>query len=177
MIGFLRCLGVLNAGVWFGAAVFFTFAIGPSVFSAEMRTLLQNYYQAYSGLIAQIFIARYFKVQLICSILALAHLIGENLYFGRAPQKTWFSLLATLFVIALLGGCWLQPKMKDLHETMYSTKATVEQRQIAAQSFKGWHGFSQAFNLLVIAGVGLHLCWVAKREEETRCGGLGKFRS
>ena len=177
MIGFLRCVGVLNAGLWFGAAFFFSFSIGPAVFSSEMKELLQNYFPSYSGLIAQILIARYFKLQLICAIIALGHLLGENLYFGRAPQKLWFGLLATLFALSLLGGFWLQPKLKSLHTAKYSAKESVERRQAAAESFKTWHAVSQIVNLFMIAGLGVHLCSVAARGESARFLDAGKLRS
>jgi len=170
-------VGVLNAGVWFGAAVFFTFCVGPGVFSAEMKTLLEAFYTSYSGLIAQIFIAKYFKLQLICGSIAVLHLLGENLYFGRAPQKLWFSLLAALFALNLVGGFWLQPKLKGLHTTKYSALASVERRQAAAEGFKTWHGVSQMINLLVMAGLGVHLCRVAARGEDARFLDAGKLRS
>ena len=177
MIGFLRCVGVLNAGVWFGSAIFFTFVVGPGIFSGDMKTLLENYYPAYSGKIAQIFIARYFTLQLICGIIALLHLMGENLYFGRSPRKIWLGLVVGLFALSLAGGLWLQPKLKELHRIKYSTTESVELRRLAGDSFKTWHGISQLMNLLMIAGLGVHLCWVGAREEDQRFSGGGKFRS
>jgi len=57
VIGFLRIVGILNAAVWFGAAVFFTFGAGFAPFSAEMKRLLgSNNYPYFSGAIAQILI-------------------------------------------------------------------------------------------------------------------------
>ena len=72
MIGFLRIVGLLNAAVWFGAAVFFTFGVGLVPFSPEMKTLLgSNNAPYFSGAIAQIFIARYFHFQLACGAVAV----------------------------------------------------------------------------------------------------------
>ena len=34
--GFLRFIGVANAAIWFGSAIFFTFAAGPAFFTTEM---------------------------------------------------------------------------------------------------------------------------------------------
>src|ERR1039457_449261 len=72
VIGFLRFVGILNAAVWFGGAVFFTFWSGRAPFSPEMKALLgpQNY-PYFSGAIAQILIARYFNLQFTCSIIAV----------------------------------------------------------------------------------------------------------
>ena len=40
MIGLLRFVGILNAAVWFGTAIFFSFGAGLVPFSPEMKTLL-----------------------------------------------------------------------------------------------------------------------------------------
>ena len=177
MIGFLRCLGVLNAGVWFGSAIFFSFVVAGGIFSDEMRKLLENFYPYYSGAIAQMLIARYFKLQLVCGVIALGHVLGENLYFGRSPRKIWLALLAGIIGLSLLGGFWLQPRLKALHTIKYSPKSSPEAKEAATESFKTWHGISQMLNLLVMVGLGVHLCRVAAREEDTRFVGGGKFRS
>src|SRR5207248_2193323 len=127
----------LNAGVWFGGAVVYIFFAVPAIFSNESKLLLTpQFYPYYSGALAQILIARYFKLQLICAVIAILHLMGENLYFGRAPQKTWFGLLAALLVLSVAGGFWLQPKLKKLHEIKYALKESPERRQAAAETFK-----------------------------------------
>src|SRR5437867_332748 len=107
----------MNAAVWFGAAIFFTFGVGPAPFSHEMHVLLSGlknptHVSYFSGAIAQIFIARYFHLQLACGAVALLHVLAEWLYLGRIPQKLWFGLLIALVAAGLLGGYWLQPKMK-----------------------------------------------------------------
>jgi hypothetical protein len=177
VIGFLRCFGVLNAGIWFGASVFFTFAVGPAVFSEDMKGLLEKFFPRYSGEIAQILIARYFRLQVICGVIALFHLLGENLYFGRAPQKIWLALLAALIALTLLGDFGLQPKMNQLHRIKYAVNSSPERREAATESFKTWHGISQMANLLMMIGLGVHLCRVASPREDTRFIGAGKFRS
>jgi len=178
VIGFLRCLGVLNAGVWFGGAFVYSFFAVPAMFSDQTKTLLTpQFYPYYSGALAQILIARYFKLQLICAIIAIIHLMGENLYFGRAPQKTWFAMLAALLVLSFAGGFWLQPKLKRLHEIKYSAKESPERKQAATETFKTWHGASQLINLFVLLGLGVHLCRVAARGEEARFLDAGKLRS
>ncbi len=57
VIGFLRFIGLTNAAVWFGAAVFFTFVGGPAFFSPEMKHLLPP---PYNGAAAELMIARVF---------------------------------------------------------------------------------------------------------------------
>ena len=150
----------------------------PAMFSGQTKTLLEEHnFPYFSGALAQILIARYFKLQIVCGIVAIAHLLGENLYFGRAPQKIWFALLTGIFALSLAGGFWLQPKLKELHAIKYSAKETADRRRLAADTFKTWHGISQVMNLFVLAGLGMHLCRVASRGGDARFLDAGKLRS
>jgi hypothetical protein len=177
VIGFLRCIGLLNAAVWFGAGVFFTFLGGPALFSADMKALLEKFYPYYSGAIAQMVIARYFKLEIICATIALLHFLAEQFYFGRAPQKRWLSLLIGLFALSLIGGYWLQPKLKALHTTKYAVNAPQANREAASESFKMWHGISQVANLLMLVGLGFYVVRVGSPRESSHFIGSGKFRS
>ena len=115
MIGLLRFVGILNAAVWFGSAIFFTFGTGLVPFSQEMKSLLgQANYPYFSGAIAQLLIARYFRFQVACAMIAVVHLLAEWLYLGKHPQKLQMGLLIGLASTVLIGGYWLQPKMKAL---------------------------------------------------------------
>ena len=142
-----------------------------------MRELLQAYYPSYSGLIAQIVIARYFGLSIVCAIVALLHLLAEQFYFGRAPQKRWLSLLVALLALSLIGGCWLQPKLNDWNTARYDAKVPPQARETASRSFQFWHGISQAANVLMLIGLGFYLVRVGNPHEPTRFIGSGKFRS
>ena len=166
MITFLRCLGILNAAAWFGSAVFLTFGVAPAVFSEDTKKLLEaNFYPYYSGAIAQIIFDHYFLLQLIFSVLALFHLLGERLYFGRQPDGWRTGLLAFLIVLTLLGGFIARPRLERLHRIRYSPKATPEMREAARQSFGTWHGVSQIANVFMLVGLGIYVCRVGQRPE------------
>jgi hypothetical protein len=177
VIGFLRCIGLLNVAAWFGAGIFLTIGVGPAIFSARMQELLQAYYPSYSGLIAQMVIARYFKLSIICAIIAIIHLLAEQFYFGRAPQKRWLSLLMALLALSLLGGCWLEPKLKVWHTQRYDANIPPQTRETASHSFQVWHGVSQTANFLMLVGLGFYLLRVGNPADSTRFIGSGKFRS
>jgi hypothetical protein len=169
VIGFLRFVGVVNAAVWFGAGVFFTFAGGPALFSDDMKALLgPNNFPYFSGAIAQILIARYFMLQWICGCVAVAHLLVECLYLGRPLRgfTTW--LLLALLSLSLAGDLWMQPKIKDLHRTKYAVNATALIRESAARSLRVWHGFAQSVNVLALAGLVVYLWRVANPSDATR---------
>jgi Domain of unknown function (DUF4149) len=178
VIGFLKFVGILNAAVWFGAAVFFTFGTGRAPFSQEMKALLgPNNYPYFSGAIAQILITRYFHLQFVCSIIALLHLLAEWLYFGKSPQKLRFGLLLGLCSACLIGGFWLQPKLKTLHVTKYGVNTRPELREAASRSFRAWHGVSMGVNLLLVGGLALYLWRVANPADQTCFVSSVKFRS
>lgn len=178
MIGFLRFVGLLNAAVWFGAALFFTFGIGPAVFSQEMRGLLgEHNYPFFSGAIAQVLIARYFDLQLICGLMALLHAFTEWLYLGRPLQRFWLGLLVGLFAAGLLGGWVLHPRIKDLHARKYAQSLPAPARVAAAGSLRLWHGVAQGINVLVLVGLGAYLWRVAHPVSTARFVSPIKFQS
>jgi len=175
--GFLRFFGLLNIAVWLGGSVFFTFGAGTAAFSPDMKTLLgNNNYPYFSGAIAQIFVNRYFHLQLICASIALLHLIIERLYLGKTVPQTWLGLLLVLFFLSLLGAYWLQPKMKLLHANKYSPSQPPAARQAADQSFRAWHAASQISNLLMIGVLGAYFWHLANPADPTRFLTTGKFR-
>jgi len=154
-----------------------TFGVGPAIFSSKMKELLEAYYPPYSGIIAQIIISRYYTLAIVCAIIAIIHLLAEQLYFGRAPQKRWLSLLLGMLVLILLGNYWLQPKLNRLHTNRYAVNAPVQVRAAAADSFAVWHRISQMGNLLVLGGLGFYLLRVGNSPDSTRFIGSGKFHS
>lgn len=176
MIGFLRFVGVLNAAVWFGGSVLFTFAVGPAPFSAEMKSLLgPGNFPYFSGAIAQVLIARYFHLQVICAVVAVLHLLAEWLYLGKHPRKFQSGLLIGLCLAALVGGYWFQPKLKALHATKYGVNTRPEIRETVARSFKTWHGMSQVINVLAVAGLAAYLWRTANPSDPTRFVSSVKF--
>jgi glycerol-3-phosphate acyltransferase PlsY len=178
VIGFLRFLGILNVGVWLGGAIFFSFGAALAIFSQETQNLLgPKNYPYFSGAIAQIVIARYFRLQMICCVLALLHVVAEWLYCGRTPRKLRMTLLAGLVSVSLLGDFGLQPLLKKLREVKYSQTATPAQRDAASRSFSAWHGISQAINLFMLAGLTLYLWRLTNPPAEPRFLDAAKIRS
>jgi hypothetical protein len=165
-------VGILNAAVWFGSAIFLVVGL-PALFTAEMKRQLGL---PGVGFAAQAVVARFFILQYFCAAIALAHLIGQWLYYGRPLLRLNLALVTGLIGLALLGGLWMQPKLRDLHQRMYSG-ATGEPRDRAAKSFRVWHAGSESANLLVIAGLLLYLWKVAEVPENPRFVRLSKIRS
>jgi hypothetical protein len=177
VIGFLRFVGVMNAAVWLGAAVFFTFGAGPALFSDDMRKLLGEANHPYfSGAIAQIVLVRYFHLHLVCGIVAALHLLAEALYLGRPAQKLSLGLLGFLLFITLASGFWLQPKVSGLHVTRYAVNAPAAQREASARSFRVWHGVSQFLNVLMMGGLVVYVWRVANPSDTLRFVSPAKFR-
>ena len=176
VIGFLRFVGILNAAVWFGAAVFFTFGAGLAPFSPEMKTLLgPNNYPYFSGAIAQIFIARYFHLQSSAASSPFC-ICWRNGFTSASSRRScrpgcWSGCASA----ALVGGYWLQPKLKALHATKYGLNTRPEVREAADRSFRAWHGVSQVVNLLLVGGLAAYLWRAANPSDPTRFVSAVKF--
>jgi hypothetical protein len=171
----LRLIGVINAAVWLGSAVFFAFVAGPAFFSPEMKELLKHAY--FPGAVAQVLVGRYFALQYVCAGIALLHLVAEWLYAGKPLQRFQSLLLLTISCLSLAGGLWLQPQLKELHQIQYRVTSTSAQRRSAAKSFALWHGISQGTNLIMIAGVLVYFLGSASPEILPRFLGGNKIRS
>ena len=178
MSGFLRFVGILNAAIWLGGGVFFALFILPGVFSGGMHAALKLPDDAtalyYQGTIAQVLFHRFFVLQYICAIVALLHFIAENLYLGRAFSTLGLFVVIGIFILSLVGGIWLQPKMERLHGIKYSKAPTVEKEQ-AAHTFATWHGISQIANLVIMAGLVVHLVRVTRPDDSSRTITFNKF--
>ncbi|HEX4645476.1 MAG TPA: DUF4149 domain-containing protein [Verrucomicrobiae bacterium] len=162
----------MNAAIWFGAAIFFTVAVGPAIFSPEMKQVFgEGAFPYYSGAVALVVLKRYFILQQICGAIALLHLFAERLYLGRPWSRFILGLLLVIFGLGLIGGFLLQPKMRELRHTMYYG-ATQEQKETAHRAFAGLHGISQGANLIILAGLLVYLLRVSKPPESARYGTL-----
>ena len=166
---------MINAGVWLGSLVFFTFVAGPAFFSPALKELLQHAY--FPGAAAQVLLARYFHAQYVCAAIALLHLAAERLYSGKPIQRFHSILLLSLACLSLVSGLWMQPRLKELHRVKYRTTSTPVERLEAAKSFALWHGVSQGTNLIAIAGVLVYFLGTASPEILPRCLGGTKIRS
>jgi hypothetical protein len=171
VVAFLRFVGILNAAVWFGAAVFFTLGAGPAFFSDEMIQLIGK---PRAGVAAQLVLSRYFTLQHWCAGIALAHLMVEWLYTGRPWQKSTLGLLLGLLALGLAGGYGLQPRMKELHLRMYAVQLTPAQREEAKKAFGPLHGAAQLMNLVVMGGILVYLWQITSSASSSRSA--GKFR-
>ena len=182
MILVIRFIGILNASIWLGAAVFFTFFAAPAFFSGDIKNF--GLHPFWPGAMAQLVIGRFFQLQYICGALALAHLFAEWVYLGRTLHRLTLGLLMGLFFVGLAGGLWLQPKLKELHLTKYSMGPDYKPvpmadalRIQAAQSFGRWHAAYSIVNLIALGGLVFYLWRVTHPSDNLRFVGAPKFRS
>ena len=178
VITILRFVGILNAAVWFGAAMFFTWAAAPAFFSPEMKEVLgPKNYPFYSGAVAQVIVARYFVLQYACGAIALLHLFFEWMFLGKTIQKFSIGLVLGLVSIGLLGGFGLQPKLKQLHRIKYGLATPADEKDRAAKIFRVWHGVAGGMNLVLLAGLGIYLWRCTSSPGGPRFVSANKFRT
>ena len=178
MTGFLRFIGILNAAIWLGGSIYFTFVAGQVPFSPEMKGVFGAAYNPYfTGAIAQIGVARFFSFQLFCAIVAFVHLSAEWLYQDRRNRKSLVWVLGVMLAVTLLGKYALQPKMHQLFRAKYATNYTQPQRDVAARSFAIWHGVSMTANLFMLGGMVIYLVQMTRPPEVGRFVSANQFRS
>ena len=150
----LRFIGVTNAAIWLGSAVFFTFSVAPAVFySPEMKELFGPVFREYAGAVAQVLLQYFFRMQYICAGVAVVHLVAERLYTRRPVERLRLHLLGWVILLGLMGGLLLQPHLKRLHYIRSSPASAPAQKEAAKVSFARWHGVSQVINLVAMAGL------------------------
>jgi hypothetical protein len=143
-------LALLNAGIWTGAGLFLTAAVGPTFFQPAVTDLIGR---EKAGLIAQLVLAKYFTLQTVCSSAAvLLHMARPG---GLAARRHLIALLG-LLVLTQIGGFWLQPKLKALNQERYAPEVSAGRRTEVIATFRRLHGVSQAGNLLVVIGSLIH---------------------
>ena len=134
-----------------------------------MRALLgANNFAYFSGAIAGIVLRRYFYFHLVCGIVALLHLFAERLYLGRTSSKSSLGLLIGLLTLIVIGGGFMQPRLRQLHDRAHAVNVQPVVREAAARSFRVWHAVAQVANLLVIGGVIIYVWRVNNPADTTR---------
>jgi hypothetical protein len=141
----------MNAAIWFGAAVFAFIGAYPALTTspAVQQLLGPKFFPYYSVALGQLVLARFFSLYMICSVVALIHLLSEWLYFGKYPSRLWLTLLFTLCVAGLFQSFWLQPRLAEWHRTG------------ALRPYTTWRSVSNFVNVALLCGLGLYLWRVA----------------
>ncbi len=178
VIGFLRFVGMLNAAIWLGAAVFFTVGAMPALVAHDVQVLLgERYFNYIAEGISQVMLTRYFYWHIFFALVALAHVLTEWLYLGRIVPRFWPGLLAGLLALSLMGGFWLAPRLTHLHRLQHAVNLQPAERDTAARSFRTWQGVFQAINVLMIGGVAVYFWRVTHPPDALRFVSPTKFRS
>jgi hypothetical protein len=141
----------MNAAIWFGAATFAFLGAYPVLTTspAVQQLLGTKFFPYYSVALAQLVLARFFGFYMICSAVALLHLLAEWLYFGKYPSRLWLGLLFGLCIAGLFQAFWLQPRLAEWH------------RAGAVRQYTTWRSVSNGVNGALLCGLGLYLWRVA----------------
>jgi hypothetical protein len=178
VIGLLRFIGLTNAAVWFGAAVFFTIGASPAMHSEAAQQLLgANNYPYYGVGLAHILTARYFHLHLACGIVALLHLGAEWMYLSKMPKRSWLLLVLALFCFALAESLWIQPRTGALHHVAHGRNVAEETRSQARRSLSILQSTTAGLNLLATLSLAFYLWRMASQPAITRFTSTTRFRT
>jgi hypothetical protein len=124
---------------WVGGAALFTFILTPTLFKSFDRDT--------AGTIVGILFPGYFKVGLICGVLALGCLL-----FTR--EKRWLAssvIIVAMLVVTSLQAFVIEPKAAAIKKEIPSFVTTPADHPMR-QKFRKLHGISAVSNLGVIGG-------------------------
>ena len=159
----------MNAAVWLGAALFFTFGAEPACFSADMRALFRIPADSFPpGAIAGVIMSRYYNLTLACGVIGLLHFLAEWLYMGRPRRKFSFGLIAALFILTLLGRNAIQPTLARQNYAHYNPKAEPAEREAAGKSFRILHPLGIMLNIITIGALIIYVTRVSSSSEALR---------
>jgi hypothetical protein len=167
----LRIIGVFNAAIWLGSAVFFTVGVAPGIFSEEMKRVFGPYY---IGVIGQNVIGRYFAVNLVCCGIAFIHFFAEIIYTGKPFRRFTFGLLIGILSLGLLGAYVFAPKIKTVHHLKYMGDPVV--RPTAQQQLTRLHAVSSIGNIISLIALIIYTWQVTNPPDYTRFVSAQKFR-
>lgn len=166
----------MNAAIWFGGSVFFTFAVATAFFTPEMHKLLG---ETYSGIVGFKMAERYFMLQYWCGAVALAHQLAERIYLSKPLHRLTMSALLSILALGLAGGVWFQPKLTRLHQVAYGRAElfTPAQKAEARRALNLWQGVSSFSKYLALGALFIYTWQVVNATAPTRFAPASKFRS
>lgn len=140
--------------VWGGTVFFFTFVNTPVIFAGLDR-------DAAARLLGELF-ARYYRVQLVCVLTALA-VVGARLARGGAPRRLTAlaaGLLAVALAITLYSSLILLPRMAEAQGRVQSF-VTTPRDDPARAAYGRLHGRAMVLNALAATLGGVTLALIA----------------
>jgi len=169
----IRFVGVLNAAVWLGAAVFFTLAVEPAFASAEMLGFLPR---PHASRAAEVMLDRYFVLQQWCAGVAVAHLLLEYVQSGRYMGGRVLALLGGLLGASVVGGHWLVPALHRLHRINYSALASAVQKAEAASRLTALNVAFEVANGLAMLALLYYLWRLSHPANDPRFADLDRIK-
>jgi hypothetical protein len=148
-----RILHVLSVGLWFGAGVFFSFVVAPTVFA--------TFDTKFAGEVVGPIFPPYFAVQGVCAVVALATALGwQKQHLGERVVR-WRVIVLLFATLAVLAGWPVVGKVSELRIARETSLA-------AHAAFATWHVISLLLNMLAIGFAGVALVLTAALPERSK---------
>jgi hypothetical protein len=167
----------MNAAVWLGTTVFFTFGANPACFSPIMTNMFKADADAYyPNVVAQAVMAKYYVISMACAVIALLHFLAKWFYMGRPSRKFSGGLVISLFLLTLIASNVITPELTNLNKNRFTATQPAE-RQSAAKWFHILRAVETTFNFLMIGGLMVYTWRIANPSDTLRFVSPVKFRS
>ena len=177
----LRFIGVMNAAIWFGSAVFILIA-AQVFFSEDVRSTPLGRF--WPGVMVSFVFQRFFLVQCVCGIIAIAHQLAEWVYLGRGMQRWLLALLGVLLLVGLIEGLAIQPRIRAMNLTRHSLnekyaphRFTPAEIARAQAGFTTWHRVSFIIGITATVALGVFFWKIVNPGDNARFVRSTKFRS
>ena len=154
MISFLRYLLLLALVLWIGGIVFFSFIASPSVFKILPREQ--------AGQVVSDIFPKYHLLGYASCLIALGCSVGLRQLGAVQSVRTAMIILVLMGGVQITMGTVIGPKVIEARDAVKSATPGPEKDRLE-KKFRGLHGVSMIFNLvLLILGLIL-LYWLAIR--------------
>ena len=155
----LRFIGLLNAAIWAGASIYFSFILAPTFDGGVLEEKL-----GFLTKVIQLKLSKtYLTTHQVCAVVAIVHFLSEWLYSAKPLMKRGLYLSIALFTLALSAGQFIQPKMEKTYVVKFhAERDQSEDAEAAGRLFRFWNGTFKALNLALLGGVVFHFWLLSK---------------
>ncbi|MDG1892153.1 MAG: hypothetical protein P8L18_12655 [Verrucomicrobiota bacterium] len=173
MLPVLRIIGIVNAALWFGSALFYIGCVRAEFQSDAMLKLLPP---PFAEAAMHLILSGYLSLLLICSVIAVLQLWAEQWYTGRPVFRIRISMLLFMVFLAALLKFGIFPAMKNQHLRAYQPSAIAADAKEGMRTYRRLKIGFHCLHLFHIFGALSHVWYVSQSKSGYKLLGMHQFR-